>query len=515
MKNLKSLMALLLGAVLLTFTGCKDDDDGGDKKLVKPVYGTHFTTTVSGNTVTLECTMAAATSVIWEINDKEYTANPQAVDIPIMGTYPLVLSVSEDGLSYLTSDTVDVIIPTTNTKFLEHGLWKALTGGPDGGKTWVLDLKKEYFHAIADYYGDEDAGATGSNAWGPWGGGFVSEYDMGGSISFDGATATATLVWNGKTTTGKFSFEVVERPTSEEYINYGSGTTDLDLWEDGFINGPYSYLSLSDSIGKMQLEAGMHFPLDSGRWYNNAAKGENTFHDTQFLPEDVEKIDIVHLSDSALVLRVKRTYEKDEDPSKCWMLYNYIVKGYNYDTFVAPDRPATSGQLEDGTYKLAEIPGYYYNWRTSAIQDSWDNIDTYKQNMAEWWVLGPPSETILDGVLTTVGQAVWDAAYSAYTTQTIVISGSDITINHKSVDVWGTDSTTINENTIATTFTQANGVITFADSVSVYCPNAAIDKVKEMYILPGIVTTGIGIGIDDINEGDKWYATKMQNWIKQ
>ena len=83
------------------------------------------------------------------------------------------------------------------------------------------------------------------------------------------------------------------------------------------------------------------------------------------------------------------------------------------------------------------------------------------------------------------------------------------------MDAWGADSTTVVETTYTTTFTQANGVITFAAPVSLWTINASIDNVTEVYIIPGLFTTGIALGVDNIDVAKASYQTKLQNWIKQ
>lgn len=511
-------LAVLLGVLMLTFvTSCKDNGDDPEPVSNIPVLNEDFSFVVNANDVVFSTTL---TGSVWftdvtAATDYNAVDGTVSVNLPLAGSYPFTCSILLDGVTY-TSEQFSVTIESDDLSFLESGIWNALTGGVDGGKVWILDIEKKYFHAIADYYGDEDAGATGKDVWGPWGGGYVSNYDLGGEISFNGVDKTVTLVYNGETKNGTFTFDVYDRPASADYVNYGTGATTFDLWADGFGEfSPYKYLTLSEQMGTMHLSEGLHFPLDSARFYNDAVKGSNTVNPSQFLDEDLRNCDIVHLSDSAMVVRVKRSFEGD-DPNKCWMLYNFIVKGYEYtDDFVAPDRPATEGNLENGTYKLAEIPGYYYSWFDLSIGDTWETLDAYKLNMGEWWCLGNPAETMTDGALNEVGIARWDSAYKAYTAQTIVVDGNNITVNYKGINVWGDNPTEIIENTVTTTFTTSGGVITFADPISVYCPNAGLDNKTELYILPGVFTTGIAIGADDINVDDRTYNTRLQNWILQ
>ena len=528
-------VTVLLGVLMMVFiTSCKDDN-GEETIDYTPVLNKNFSFTVNANDVVFTTTIPGNVWFTVEGTDYPTVDKTVTVNLPLKGTYPVTCSTLGSGVT-LTSAAFDVVIEADDLSFLEEGIWKALTGGADGNKVWILDMEKKYFHNPLDFYGDEEAGGTSTNIWGPWGGtdiyGWGSTPEVG-EITFNGVTRNATLTLTegvnadgtsvakadgtgyeyGKNATsrvgtfeGTFSMTSYERDAN--FLILSSGAT---LWEN-MLTGQYKYLGeLSEEMADITFAEGLRFPLDINR------VGEQ-----QFLPEDLMNVKIMHCSDSALVVRVKRTYEGfdasgNHTESKCWLLYNYIVKGYDYpeDVFVAPDRPATSGTLEDGTYKLAEIPGFYYNWITLALGDTWTELDAYKKNMAEWWALGNPAETMTDGEINEVGQARWDAAYSAYTAQTIVVSGSNITVNYKGINVWGANPTELIDSTYVTTFTSAGGVITLAAPISVYTPNAAFDNVSELYILPGLFTTGIAIGLDNIDEANKKYETKLQNWIKQ
>lgn len=457
MKSLKIFMTLLMSVSVLFFTACKDDkkDDPKQSTLVKPVYGEHFSVSVDGNDVTLACTMEAAAAVIWAVNDKEYTEKTVTVNIPTQGTYSVVLSVSADGLSYLESDPYEFEIETSDLTFLESGFWKDLTGGPEGGKVWVLDMEGTYFHAMEDYYGDAEAGAADADAWGPFGGGVTGGPNdaLGGEISFDGATGTVTLTYDGETKSGQFSLDVKARPSAEDYMTYATDVK-FDLWETGFVNGPYKYLDLSDEIATVKFDEGLHFPLDQKRFYNDE-------HETikgQFLPADLETCDIVHIQDNAMVVRVKRTYEGDEE-SKCWMFYNYIVKGYEYEVKEDPVEPInTDFNAADlvGTWKLSEgATGGWCSWAEVELYDYWTERIDMLEAVTGWGIFGDPEE---EETLVVRGK-MSDAADKV---QLVFNEDKTCEITNNIYDK-GTDAEVL--TTVNTTYSVDAGVITFADPI--------------------------------------------------
>ncbi len=447
MKKLNfNLLTVLLSVLMLTFvTSCNDDGDDPKPVSKTPVLNENFSFVVTGNDVVFTTTL---TGSVWFTNvtavtDYNAVDGTVTVNIPLKGSYPFTCSALVDGQTY-TSDEFTVAIENDDFTFLSDGIWKALTGGSGGNKVWVLDIEKKFFHAIADYYGDEDAGATGQNAWGPWGGGYVSEYDLGGEISFNGEEGTVLLKFNGETKNGSFTFETFDRPAAADYLNYGSGVTTYDLWNDGFVNGPYKYLPLSEQMGTMHLSEGLHFPLDSARFYNDAIKGLNTVNPSQFLEEDLRNCDIVHLSDSAMVVRIKRSFEGDND-NKCWMLYNFIVKGYEYakEEFTYTEPIKTSFTQADlvGTWKYANMPQGWIAW--AAAGNKGTNIPAHMFGMWD------TREQVVTDLVS------WGAADAA----------DVFTANENNTYVFNQDGT-CTLNGVANTYTVANGIITFGTALA-------------------------------------------------
>ncbi len=528
------LMTVLMSALMLVFmNSCKDDsNDDEEDTVTKPVLDENFFFTVDGNDISFTTTLSG-TVWFWNCTTEtqiDVTDGAASTSISTEGSYPFTCNTLISGETY-ASDTFYVDIETTDLSYLDEGLWLALTGGSASeGKTWVLDdfLSSEgneynkYFANALNYYQyfeDESEGTS----WGPFGhnlyfGDWTTNFGEHttdstpeiGSITFDGVNLKATLKMDDG-----WDFESSSFTSFEEATTFVLTIQDDEYGYKSTLEESYGF-ELSDEWATLKFSAPVRMPMDKGR----VSAGEFTYDDAG----TIFNVTIVSCTDSALLVGIDRVYEVDGTSSEATLLYNFICSDYTYtyddpDAFVAPDRPTTSGALEDGTYMLAEIPGYYYDWSSLALGDTWDDLDSYKSDMASWWCLGNPSNTVDDnGDFTDWGTQVWDSAYKAYSTQSIVVSGSNVTVTYKSINPWYSTAdscSTITTETMTTTFTQADGVITFADPINVYTPNAAISSQTELYIIPSVFDSGIAIGHDNINEDEKSYQTLMQNWIKQ
>lgn len=533
MKNWKALLALMLSAFMLTFTAC-DEDEEQTKGIGIPVYGEDFVATVDGNNVTLACSMTAATSVIWEINGKEYTANPQIVNLPMKGDYTLVLNVSADGLTYYESTAATVTIASTDMAPFQTGVWKALTGGQAGyNKTWVLDLvevvsttiddagvstssstyKSSFFHNPLDFYGDAEAGGAADNIWGPWGG--TNIYGWGGTpevgeISFDCAEGKAKLTMTdgvngdgtavakadgtgyeyGKNATAKngafegtFSMTTVDRDPA--FCMFTDGTT--SLWKN-FIDGKYSYLgSLSSQTATIQFAEGLRFPMDKGR------VGEG-----QFQASDLQNVMVMHCSDSALIIRVKRSLEGYDaagihKTSTCWLLYNYVVKGYNYGVKQPITHPVKSIAKADlvGSWKLASVSGNWIGWAAKNELNTWADGTAMAATFAGWNATTPTEKL------------------TASTKVTLTFNNDGTCVIH---DVTYDGAAEV-VNEVSTTYTVSNGYVTFGASVSITGFTGMISlSGTNVYALDVTASTdGIWLGK---NNGTKEESTAI-HMIKQ
>lgn len=513
-----SFLAFALGAVAVLFTACdpKEVDVFG-----KPVADKDFTVKVTGNNVELKCLNTTVTSVLWEVSDgSQYTDKTSTAFIPVAGDYSVVLSVSNGG-DYLASDTVKFSIATSDTEYFNTGVLKALTGGAGGKKTWILDVKEvvtdfiddkgvktssvaykgSYFHAALDFYGDAVAGGSSTDVWGPWGG--TNIYGWGGtpengSISFDATTGKVTLVLDGVSTESKFGIKKYDRPadycTISAKNNNGVATS---LW-DYMLNstsGKYSYLkTLSAQMADIKFASGFRFPLDKGRITNDA----NTTYPSQFLKSDLENVTIMHCSDSALVVRVKRTYEGAAE-KKCWLLYNFVVKEYTYPSVKTYTHPAKNATIATGTYKLAPVPGGWIGWSSKAMLSAWADRAAFRTDMINWWQFGDPAGA------STAANA--DMAMTALDGTQIVFNAGGTCSIHNSIYKDGAVSAT----DLATTYTINNGYIAFGDSISVYAVAPSFNKIKHCYVVDVTGSTNLWIGY---NNGTKEETQALQ-LIKQ
>lgn len=507
MKTTKSLFALLLGALAVSFTACKTEEPD---VFGKPVRDKDFTVTVTGNNVVAKCSNTAMTSVLWEVNTGvQSTEKETTFYVPIKGDYKLVLSVSNGG-DYISSDTIPFTIAATDVEYYNKGIWKALTGGAGTKKTWVLDVKEfvtttiddagvststsvfksAYFHNALDFYGDAEAGGATDNVWGPWGG--TSIYNWGGTpevgeITFDALTGVCNFTLDGVTSTGSYTLKPFDRPadfcTISSKNNNNKGP--ISLWEN-MLTGKYSYLrALSDQMADLKLTSGLRFPMDKGRISNDA----NTTYPSQFLISDLENVTIIHASDSSLVVRVKRTYEGDKE-SKCWLLYNFIVKEYNYPTptnYTHPVKSITTNDLV-GTWKLASVPGNWIGWAEKNELNTWADGAAMNATFVSWSVANTTEKLATSQKVTLKFE-----------------SNGNCTIT----DFKFNTTTLLEESTVYTsTYSVNNGYIVFGSDVNItgYTDMIALSG-KNMYALTVTGSTnGLWIGK---NNGDKTETTAI------
>jgi hypothetical protein len=153
-----------------------------------------------------------------------------------------------------------------------------------------------------------------------------------------------------------------------------TGGDPMSLWDYMLEKTGYSNLgTLSDEMGDLKFSDTLRFPMDKGRLSNDG----NATYPNQFLEEDLKNVTLMHASDSALVVRVKRTYEGDAE-SKCWLLYNYIVKEYDYGVAQSVTHPVVTGLTADdlaGTWKVATLPINWISWKTKDVMNEWATRD--------------------------------------------------------------------------------------------------------------------------------------------
>ena len=206
-----------------------------------------------------------------------------------------------------------------------------------------------------------------------------------GSISFDCATGVVTVDRSGTVSTGSYTLDIYDRDPA--FLMLDATTS---LW-DNMLTGQYSYLapSWSDEMADLTL-TGVSVPLDNFRQE----------YESQFLTSDLQNVKIFHVSDSALVIRVKRTYEgkdADQKESKCWLLYNYIDASKDYGEVLTLEQPVktsfTKADLE-GTWIYAPVPFDWVGWESANLLNNW--ADTAAVIATGWAATKADLDAILD-----------------------------------------------------------------------------------------------------------------------
>ncbi|MBN2743500.1 MAG: hypothetical protein JXR39_06370 [Marinilabiliaceae bacterium] len=539
--SFRLMAAMLSCAVMLFATSCSDDDDEVKKEENSnvPVLNEDFAFVVASNDVTFTTSLTGTTWFQGNDNDYTVTDGQAKVNLPIAGTYSFVCKTLVNGVEF-ASDPFDVVIASSDLSYLTKGVWKALTNGKAGyNKTWVLDLvtvvsttiddagtststtsyKSSYFHNPLDFYGDAEAGGAEDNIWGPWGG--TNLYGWGGTpeigeISFDGATGAVKLVMTdgvnadgtgvaktdgtgyeyGKNATAKNgTFEgtfamttVVRDPEFCTISAKNNSGTEVSLWDYMLEKTGYKNIGkLSDSTATIEFSEGLRFPMDKGR------VGEKQFTDT-----DLRNVMIMHASDSALVIRVKRSFEGYDETTgaqkanTCWLLYNYVVKGYDYGVKESVTHPVKSITATDlnGTWKLAAVPANWIGWSAKNELNTWADGAAMNATFVSWNIANTTEKL------------------AASTKVTLTFDNGTCTIKDVTFD--GTNEV-VNDQT--TTYTVTNGYITFGSAVTItgYTDMISLSGTNMYAVDVTGSTEGIWLGK---NNGDK-EETSAIHMIKQ
>ena len=393
----------------------------------KPVLNEDFSYFVYGDYIVFN-TILSGNIWITHINTQtDYVFYDNMVTLTLLPGVDnkFVCSILLEGVTH-TSDTITISIIIENwcTDLLQVNL----TGGLGQTKTWVLDTLGLYFHNPIDFYGDEEAGGASDNVWGPWGGCKITDWMPDGytnvsegSISFNCGEGSVQVNLNGKVYNGYFMLDSYSRDPN--FLIFTDGIT--SLW-DNMLQGVYSYLGdLSTEMGDLYMDGtNVRLPIDKFR-----------FDDDQYIEDDLKDVTIMHCSDSALIVRVKRTFEGG-NYSTCWLLYNYIVEEYDYGKIpVAPEQPVKT------TFTQSDLIG---TWGYDAVAQDWI-----------WWLDARKLNTwntrqeMIDILVSWGGTDAAD-----------VFSAAD-----KQSFVFNSDGTCI-LNGILNTYSVSNGVITFGTALT-------------------------------------------------
>ena len=534
MKTIKFFILMFLGISLCTLTSCGPDEPKGDS-LTKPVYGTDFAISISGQKVTFAYS-GSATNVQWfyaatedeALNATPLTGKEIGVVINLKGEYVVICAVSNGG-DYLFSDAATFSVTTSDLSYLESGIWKALSGGKGGyNVTFKLDVapsaneKNLFWHKPLDFWGDKNAGAADKAAWGPWGG--TSIWDWGGvpevgTISFDcenmtyklvltdGVVPGSITVTDGQeqsltgTIEGSFSLVVNTRSASDK-ITGGDGVA-VDKWSTIF-NGNYSDLvdlTTNTQWATISFDDNGRFPMDKIR----VAEG-------QYANADLHSVDIFYADENGLVMSIKRSYEGFEKGTSnkianaCWLLYNYIIDGKEYEKedpyegAVAPVKKDITVANITGTWKIAvsSAPIGWVDWANTNYNNLFDVFESAENcftTVHGWWAFGDPE--------TAASAAKRDATKVAYANTSVEFKSDGSCVIIDALNSYDEASTTFTPATYNATYTLSNGVVTFSNEVVLTCASVTLSGTGMYFLLPANANgaaSDLWIGQDNTNQ---------------
>ncbi|WP_421871421.1 hypothetical protein [Marinoscillum sp.] len=425
------LCVLLLTAIPLMFlASCETDEPKkeDDTNEFLPVLDENFEYQVDGNDVNFTTTINGN---VWvTVNDVDYNFADKkvTVNLPNQGDYTFTCSSLGSG-EILSSDPFTVTIEQDDLSFLDEGLWKSLSGGANKTKTWRLDINADaetkYFVGPMFFSGfeNEEIGRQPYWAWD------VLPEDL--PYDLQGNEMTGFFNWSPDYENNTWIMPAA---------NYGTitfdGTNQKVTATDVFGEESEGSFSFNDETWKLTL-TGVILPIDTGRLY-----------EPQFTDENLGLVRIFTLTDSAMQIGIKRSYEGfDEEGNQIvseWTnVYNFIVVGYDYPeaeefTYAEPvDTEFTAADLE-GTWVYADAPFDWIGWTGTGNQGT---------------------------IIPAVPLNGWADAAAMLAADWLGISQAQLDAAHAMEFTFGDDgSVTVGD--VTTTYTVDAGVITFGEAVT-------------------------------------------------
>ena len=306
-------------------------------------------------------------------------------------------------------------------------LYRMLTGGVNGPKTWRMDID-----SLGDcYYFD-----------GPL---FFSGYSDG-----NGRTEWAYWAWDVLPGQLPYTVNGVEQLSYFNWTpDYAGNTWIMSAQNYGTIT--FNGFDMSVITNKFGVVGSGTFTLNSGTMklaINDCIIPIDTFriNDEQFLPDNLHNLRIFSLTDSTMQIGIKRSFEGG-DLSEWTLVYNFIAEG---NKFTLPDRyiytePIKASFTQDdlvGTWKYAPDAQNWIAWKAVNSKTN----DTVEANKLGSW-------TDREEMVTTLvswGAANADSIFSA---------------NDSNEFVFNDDGTCVLAND-SNTYTVTNGAITFDTPLS-------------------------------------------------
>ncbi|MGL1884965.1 MAG: hypothetical protein OCD76_00510 [Reichenbachiella sp.] len=436
--NFKSILVLLAAIPVLMFSSCDEDTvvtDPADD--FQPVLNENFSFTVDGNTVSFATTISGN---VWvSASGVDYAMVDQKVDVglPNKGTYSFTCGSLGSGETLL-SDPFDVVIEEDDLAFLDQGLWKYLSGGANQIKTWRMDMNEEadlaWFDGPVFYSGDTD----------PYWAWDVTD-EVSGENPYthtftDGTTKEFTSIFNWSPGYADNTWLMAAKNYGTITFDATNGTVSTSKFGE-VIEGTFTF---DTTTLKMSFGGDIIIPIDTTR-----------LNEPQFKAEDLANLRIFSLTDSAMQIGVKRSYEGFEDDEvtqkedKWTLVYNFIVDDYTYlpEEFTYSEPVNSSFTATDlvGTWNYDAIAQDWIGW--DAVGTKGTIIDAARLNE---WSNREELVTAIASWDTNADEAAVKAVFDAADANSFVFN----------------DNGTCTLAGIENTYTVADGVITFGTELS-------------------------------------------------
>lgn len=464
MKKLQLQLKLTLMSVLASLMlvmSCKTEDPTPvDPKLeFLPVLNENFSFQVNGNNVVFTTTINGNVWVTTSGVDYTFVDKTVTVNLPNQGTYSFTCNSLGSG-EKLTSEPFDVVIAQDDLGFLNVGFWKHLSGGANQSKTWRMDMNADgkcvYFAGPVFY-----SGADGNPYW-SWD--VTEEVSAENPYNVDGTQMTSIFNWTPDYPNNTW----IMAPRDYGTITFNGTTKTVSTSVFGeTTEGTFSF----DTATLKLTINGVVLPIDTAR-----------LNEGQFTEEDLANLRVFSLTDSAMQIGIKRTYEGlledgvTKKESRWTMIYNFVVATYTYApeefTFTEPVKTSFTANDLVGTWKYATVPFDWVGWYGVGTKGSikpavpLNNWADAAALLATGWV--------------AITQAQLDAAY----TQEFVFNGDG----------------TCKIGEVETTYSVASGVITFGESVTFNVADhwfSVSGTTVKVLDTEGAVTGGIWIGVQN------------------
>ncbi|MCO4291573.1 hypothetical protein NF867_01680 [Solitalea sp. MAHUQ-68] len=165
MKHLKKFIWVVLIGISFITSCQKETYDLGrmlDKSEIKFEVVQDLVTDPGGNTVIL-INKTPETVAMWDYGTGKSNRDRDTIRFAFKGDYTVKYSAMTAG-GVVEMDPVTVKVTADNLSYVNDPLWIALSGGPGNEKTWILDIKAQYFDGPLYFYGTNNGWLEGGNA---------------------------------------------------------------------------------------------------------------------------------------------------------------------------------------------------------------------------------------------------------------------------------------------------------------------------------------------------------------